>query len=90
VQEYLKGLITKGIPVASARFDKAVNNADNFPEAGFDIGSNQVSRHVDMYHTPVGLICIQKGKIFAVPWGNVIQVNFKEHNGTANKTTEGA
>jgi hypothetical protein len=69
--------MNKGFPVTKARFRAAVDNADGTPEMGFDIKSNNASRHVTMYLTTIGLICEHRGKIFATSLDNLIQVDFK-------------
>lgn len=74
----IKTLKNNGICVSKATFHTAVNNADNSPENNFDVNSNNLSRRVDMWYTPVGLLCHHKGKYFITPLANIVYANLVE------------
>jgi len=76
-------LIESGIPVKSAVFHAAVNDADGTPETSYSLDSHKVSRQVEMWYSPAGLICYHFNKIskkekwYIVPLANVIFADFK-------------
>jgi hypothetical protein len=72
----LDKMIQQSIPVSKAQFVKAVDNAQNTPEAGFDINSNVPGRRVEMYLSPIGLICKQGNQTFSTPLSNLVKVIF--------------
>lgn len=82
INKELKRLILSGIPVRTANFQSAVNNADQVPETKFSADSSVPSRRVLMFKTPIGLICIQKtaqskiNKVFVVETPNIIASYF--------------
>lgn len=77
----LQGLINMGIPVESAAFHTAVNNAFDVPETNLNEKSNVAGRRAKMWYTPSGLVCEQTNKEttrhFIVPLANVIFVHCK-------------
>lgn len=73
----IKGWIMQGVPVYRAEFQSAVNTIDGVPENGFSEKSAVATRRVEMWWTPAGLICRQKGKFFVTPTANVRHAHFK-------------
>jgi hypothetical protein len=74
----LQKLVDSGIQVRCAQFIQAVKNGDGIPESGFNLDSNSPSRHVKMWMCADGalLVCWHKGRWFATPMSNVVDVGF--------------
>jgi hypothetical protein len=73
----LQKIIDSGIPLRKCIFQSAVNNGLGTPEHQFDQSSGSKDRHVNMWLTPVGVVCEHKGKYFGTPSANVMQYFFK-------------
>lgn len=73
--EHLKA---QGIPVERAQFYAAVNNGLGTPENYFSSKSDSPGRRVEMWWTPIGLVCLHNSKHFVVPPSTVIFFNVKE------------
>lgn len=70
----IERMLKTGIPVASAKFQTAVDNADKVPETMFSKDSNNKTRKVQMWWCgPENtLLCFQNGLYFMTPLANVV------------------
>lgn len=73
----LQKLIESGIPISKAVFQSAVNNGRGEPETNFSSASTHIGRQVEMWLTPIGLICYHSTKYFGTPLANIVSFEFK-------------